>query len=91
MFPHFKTVEELAEMLAPEQPVYCFRPGVVAEQARAFLTRFPGRVMFAVKSNPHPAMLEWLHDAGIRDFDTAERWSLFEDVSQRPGAFTCTR
>ena len=58
-------------MLAPEQPVYCFRPGVVAEQTRAFLTRFPGRVMFAVKSNPHPAVLEWLHEAGIRDFDTA--------------------
>ncbi len=58
-------------MLAPEQPVYCFRPRVVAEQARAFLERFPGRVMFAVKSNPHPAVLEWLHDAGIRDFDTA--------------------
>ena len=64
-------MEELAKALSPEQPVYCFRPGVVAEGARAFLARFPGRVMFAVKSNPHPAMLRWLHDAGIRDFDTA--------------------
>ncbi len=27
--------------------------------------------MFAVKSNPHPAVLQWLHEAGIRDFDTA--------------------
>jgi ornithine decarboxylase len=71
LYRHFETVEDLAKALSPEQPVYCFRPGVVAEQTRCFLTRFPGRVMFAVKSNPHPAMLRWLHDAGIRDFDTA--------------------
>ncbi|HSS65686.1 MAG TPA: type III PLP-dependent enzyme [Gammaproteobacteria bacterium] len=71
MYRRFKTVEELASTLSPEQPMYCFRPGIVAEQARAFLSRFPGRVMFAVKSNPHPAVLGWLHDAGIREFDTA--------------------
>ncbi len=71
MYRRFRTVEELAETLSPEQPVYCFRPSVVVDQARAFLTGFPGRVMYAVKSNPHPAVLEWLHDAGIRDFDIA--------------------
>lgn len=71
MYRHFNTVEQLARTLAPEEPVYCFRPSVLAEQARAFLTQVPGRVLFAVKSNPHPAVLDWLHDAGIRDFDTA--------------------
>ena len=71
MYRHFKTVEELVQTLAPEEPIYCLRPKVVAEQARLFLSRFSGRVMFAVKSNPHPSVLDWLHGAGINDFDTA--------------------
>ncbi len=71
MYRHFSTVEELVETISPEEPVYCFRPRMISEQARAFLRQFPGRVLFAVKSNPHPAVLEWLHDTGIRDFDTA--------------------
>ncbi len=57
--------------LEPSYPVYCLRPDVLAEAARLFLDLFPGRVLYAVKCNPHPGVLRALHAAGVRHFDTA--------------------
>ena len=57
--------------LKPSYPVYCLRPDVFAAVARRFLELFPGRVLYAMKCNPHPRVMQELHDAGIRHFDTA--------------------
>ena len=69
--PNFATVEEVIEDLKPGYPVYCLRPAELKRQARFFLDSFPGRVMYAVKCNPHLTVLQALFDAGIRHFDTA--------------------
>ena len=69
--PNFATVEEVVEELEPGYPVYCLRPAELKRQAKYFLETFPGRVMYAVKCNPHLAVLQALYDAGIRHFDTA--------------------
>ncbi len=67
----FADVESMVAQLEPSYPVFCLRPHVLAETARRFLDGFPGRVLYAVKCNPHPAVLQHLFDAGIRHFDTA--------------------
>ena len=69
--PNFKTVEDVINELKPGYPVYCLRPAELQRQARYFLDSFPGRVMYAVKCNPHLTVLKALYDAGIRHFDTA--------------------
>jgi ornithine decarboxylase len=69
--PNFATVEDVVEELKPGYPVYCLRPAELKRQAHFFLDTFPGRVMYAVKCNPHLAVLQALYDAGIRHFDTA--------------------
>ena len=69
--PNFATVEDVVEELKPGYPVYCLRPAEIKRQARYFLETFPGRVMYAVKCNPHLTVLQALYDAGIRHFDTA--------------------
>ncbi|MEM7563225.1 MAG: type III PLP-dependent enzyme [Pseudomonadota bacterium] len=69
--PRFKTVEDVVKELKPGYPVYCLRPEELKRQARFFLDSFPGRVMYAVKCNPHLTVLQALYDAGIRHFDTA--------------------
>jgi ornithine decarboxylase len=69
--PNFKTVEDVIDELKPGYPVYCLRPAEIQRQARYFLESFPGRVMYAVKCNPHLTVLQALYDAGIRHFDTA--------------------
>lgn len=69
--PSFATVEDVIHDLKPGYPVYCLRPAELKRQARFFLDSFPGRVMYAVKCNPHLTVLQALFDAGIRHFDTA--------------------
>ena len=69
--PVFTTVEAVVESLKPGYPVYCLRPAELERQAKYFLGNFPGRVLYAVKCNPHVAVLQALFDAGIRHFDTA--------------------
>ena len=69
--PNFATVEDVVEELKPGYPVYCLRPAELRRQARYFLDTFPGRVMYAVKCNPHLTVLQALYDAGVRHFDTA--------------------
>jgi ornithine decarboxylase len=65
------TVDEVVAADRPEEPVHCFRPGVVAATARDFVDGFPGEVLYAVKCNPDPAVLRALWEGGVRHFDCA--------------------
>lgn len=67
----FESVKAMVAALQPSYPVYCLRPEIIAETAKRFLDLFPGRVLYAVKCNPHPEVLKALYQAGIRHFDTA--------------------
>ena len=67
----FDHVDAMVASLQPSYPVFCLRPELLAGAARGFLESFPGRVLYAVKCNPHPRVLQILYDAGIRHFDTA--------------------
>jgi ornithine decarboxylase len=69
--PHYPGVDELVEELRPAEPVFCLRPAELRRMSARFVSSFPGRVLFAVKCNPHPYVLRTLYDAGIRDFDVA--------------------
>lgn len=69
--PHYEDVEALIAAEAPEDPVYCLRPKQLAAKASEFLTLFPGDVLYAVKCNPLPLVMDRLYAAGIRHFDTA--------------------
>ncbi|MDZ4734864.1 MAG: type III PLP-dependent enzyme [Rhodospirillaceae bacterium] len=67
----FADVATMIETLQPSYPVYCLRPHVLRQQAKKFLDLFPGRVLYAIKCNPHPAVVRILYESGIRHFDTA--------------------
>lgn len=67
----FSSVAEVIERLNPSYPVFMVFPGILKDRARAFLSGFPGTVLYAVKCNPDPHVLRALHEAGIRHFDTA--------------------
>ncbi|MGR3758977.1 type III PLP-dependent enzyme [Roseobacteraceae bacterium NS-SX3] len=55
----------------PDHPILYFSPRVLHEVADRFQTGFPGLVTYAVKANPHPAVLSNLVAAGITAFDVA--------------------
>jgi ornithine decarboxylase len=69
--PRYATTQKAIESLKPSEPVYLVRPKKIAAAARQFLDGFPGDVLYAVKANPHPIVIEQLWNAGIRHFDTA--------------------
>lgn len=55
----------------PDHPILYFSPRVLHEVANRFQHGFPGLVTYAVKANPHPAVLSNLVAAGITGFDVA--------------------
>ncbi|WP_428674350.1 alanine racemase [Roseibium sp.] len=67
----YKTAKDAALKLRPDQPVYCFRPKVLHEDARRFQDLFPGKTAYAVKTNGEPFVLKSLANAGIDCFDVA--------------------
>lgn len=56
---------------APDHPILYFSPRVLHEVAGRFQRGFPGLVTYAVKANPHPAVLSNLVAAGVTAFDVA--------------------
>lgn len=68
---HFDSVEQLLARKRDATPVFCFHPQGFRSAARQFVAGFPGTVLYAVKANPHPQVLQWLIEGGIRAFDTA--------------------
>jgi len=61
----------VAGHLRPSYPVYCLDLDGLAAHARGFVDAFPGRVLYAVKCNPYPKIIDTLYAAGVRHFDTA--------------------
>jgi len=67
----FKTVDELINQLKPEQPIYCIRKKSIQLASTYFRNKFPGKVLYAVKTNPHPKVLKTIVESGIENFDVA--------------------
>ncbi|MFQ5773889.1 MAG: type III PLP-dependent enzyme [Kiloniellaceae bacterium] len=82
----FTDVLAVVRALRPSYPVYCLRPEVLAQTTRRFISMFPGRVLYAVKCNPHPMVLDALYRAGIRHFDTASLPEIAQICETYPNA-----
>jgi len=67
----FKSVEELVNQLRPTKPVYCIRKESIKLASKYFQKNFPGKVLYALKTNPHPIVLKTILESGINSFDVA--------------------
>ena len=67
----FKSVDELVNQLKPTEPVYCIRRNSILLASKFFQNKFPGKVLYAVKTNPHPIVLKTIINSGINNFDVA--------------------
>ena len=74
----FKSVEELINQLKPEKPVYCIRKNSVTTASKFFQKNFPGDILYAVKTNPHPVVIKTIIESGINQFDVAS----IEEIKQ---------
>ena len=67
----FKSVENLVKQLKPNKPVYCIRKKSILSASKYFQKNFPGNILYAVKTNPHPTVIKTLIKSGINQFDVA--------------------
>ena len=67
----FKSVDDLISQLKPSKPVYCIRKHSIHNASKFFQKKFPGKVLYAVKTNPHPEVLKTIVQSGINNFDVA--------------------
>ena len=67
----FTSVENLVNQLKPDKPVYCIRKKSILSASKFFQNKFPGKILYAVKTNPHPEVIKTLVKSGISEFDVA--------------------
>ena len=67
----FKNVNELVNDLKPVNPVFCIRTHSIKTACNWFQKNFPGKILYAVKTNPNETVLKEIKDSGINKFDIA--------------------
>ena len=67
----FKSVDELVNQLKPTEPIYCIRKRSIQLASEYFQSKFSGKVLYAVKTNPNPLVLKTIVESGIENFDVA--------------------
>ena len=67
----FKSVDDLISQLQPDKPVYCIRKKSIQIASKYFQDKFPGKILYAVKTNPNKEILKTLIQSGIKQFDVA--------------------
>jgi len=67
----FSSVDELVNKIQPVDPVYCIRPDSIKSACNWFKTNFPGKILYAVKTNPLEKVIKNIAESGISRFDVA--------------------
>ena len=69
--PAFNSVADAIRAYEGDDAIYVLYPKKIEAAASLFLKGFPGTSIYAVKANPHPAVLKTLWASGLRGFDVA--------------------
>lgn len=79
----FADAATVARELQPEEAVFCFSNAALLERLEMFQSGFPGKVSFAVKSNPAREVVAALAAAGLHHWDVAsvQEMSLVHGIS----------
>ena len=67
----FNSVNELVNTIRPVNPIYCIRPDSIKSACSWFKSNFPGRILYAVKTNPNEEVIKYIGEGGINRFDVA--------------------
>jgi len=67
----FNSVDELVNTIKPVDPIYCIRPNSIKSACSWFKKNFPGKILYAVKTNPNEKVIRHIGESGINKFDVA--------------------
>ena len=85
----FKTVYELISNLKPSDPVYCIRKNSIKKASKFFVEKFPGKILYAVKTNPNNEVIRTLLESGIKNFDVASIKEI-QDIKNIDNSLQCS-
>ena len=85
----FKSVYELITELKPSDPVYCIRKKSIKKAAKYFIENFPGKILYAVKTNPNKLVVKTLIESGIKNFDVASIKEI-QDIKKIDNSLECS-
>ena len=57
--------------LKPAKQIYCIKKHSILSASKFFQKKFPGKILYAVKTNPNPEVIKTLIKSGIDQFDVA--------------------
>ncbi|MDA9676789.1 type III PLP-dependent enzyme [bacterium] len=85
----FNSVDELVNTIRPVEPIYCIRPNSIKSACSWFKNNFPGKILYAVKTNPNEEVIKCIGDSGINSFDVASinEIKLIKKILPRSRAF----
>lgn len=84
--PAFNSIEDALQAYDGDDAIYVLYPQKIEAAAQTFLNGFPGTSVYAVKANPHPAVLKTLWASGLRGFDVASIREIDQVLSACPDA-----
>jgi len=67
----FNSVDQLVNTIRPVDPIYCIRPNSIKSACSWFKSNFPGKILYAVKTNPNEEVIKHIGDSGFNRFDVA--------------------
>ena len=67
----FNSVDDLVNTIRPVEPIYCIRPDSIKIACSWFKNSFPGKNLYAVKTNPNKDVIKFIGESGINRFDVA--------------------
>ena len=67
----FNSVDELVNTIQPVDPIYCIRPNSIKTACSWFKSKFPGKILYAVKTNPNEKVIKYIGESGVNNFDVA--------------------
>ena len=67
----FESTDEVVNKLRPVDQIYCIRKNSINTACNWFNKNFPGKVLYAVKTNPHEEVIKEIKNGGIDKFDIA--------------------
>ena len=67
----FNSVDELVDTVRPVDPIYCIRPNSIKLACGWFKDNFPGKILYAIKTNSSEKVIKYINESGINHFDVA--------------------
>ena len=61
----YNSVNELVSTLRPVDPIYCIRPNSIKSACSWFKSNFPGKILYAVKTNPSEKVIKYIKERGF--------------------------